>query len=111
MKKNDSEHAVIINGSTKLYGIVGNPLEHSFSPAMQTMAFQEQGINAVYLPFLSTPETFKKTIESLEHLGVQGFNVTVPFKQLILPYLHEISPTAKILQSVNTVIRTSTGWK
>ncbi len=100
-----------VNGSTKLYGIIGNPVKHSFSPAMQTQAFQAMDINAVYLPFFIQESELPGILNAFQITRLQGFNVTVPFKEKIIPYLSEISREAELLQSVNTVIRTATGWK
>ena len=110
MKMNNS-NKIKINGETKLYGIIGNPVKHSFSPGMQTTAFQTIGINAVYLPFQITEEELPNLLDSFSLINLQGFNVTVPFKQKIIPFLSEIDPDAKLLDSVNTVVRTKTGWK
>lgn len=99
-----------VNGSTALYGIIGNPVAHSFSPAMQTAALQAVGINAVYLPFLAQPGRLQPLLTAFLEIGLQGFNVTVPFKEEILPLLDEISPMARRLGSVNTVVRENNRW-
>src|SRR3989339_1936762 len=94
-----------VDGSTALYGIIGNPVAHSFSPAMQTAALQAVGINAVYLPFLAQPGRLQPLLTAFAEIGLQGFNVTVPFKEEILPLLDQVSPFAQRLGSVNTVVR------
>ncbi len=102
---------MLINGNTQIYGIIGHPVSHSFSPAMHTAAFQFIKKNAVYLPFDIPDEKLKEVISSFSLLNVQGFNVTVPYKERIIPYLDIISPEAEKLQSVNTVINSCEGWK
>ena len=102
---------ILINGKTQKYGLIGNPVSHSFSPDMQTKALQAISLNAVYLPFLVTERDLAKVPNAFELLGVQGFNVTVPFKEKIIPFLDQIDPDAKLLGSVNTVVKTESGWK
>ena len=78
---------------------------------MQTSGFQELGLNAVYLPFPTKKERLGDLLTAFSEIGLQGFNVTVPFKSDIIPHLDEVDPAALALGSVNTVIRTKTGWK
>jgi shikimate dehydrogenase len=102
---------LIVDGKTVLYGIIGNPVSHSFSPAMQTSAFQHLGINAVYLPFPTTESNLPHALDALYLLNIRGFNVTVPFKEKIVKHLPLLSDEVKLLGSVNTVVRTDNGWK
>jgi len=102
---------ITINGETALYGVIGNPVKHSFSPKMHSLAFQECGINAVYLPFLIQEIQLPQLLDAFTVSGVQGFNITIPFKEKIVPYLDLLSEEAAMLQSVNTVIQTAEGWK
>lgn len=102
---------VIVNGETRLYGIIGNPVSHSFSPAMHTLGFQQLGINAVYLPFPQQERNLDKLLDAFSITGVQGFNVTVPFKEKIIPYLDLVEDQARLIGSVNTVIKTGLGWE
>lgn len=99
-----------VNGKTEIYGIIGKPVNHSFSPQMQTQAFQTLGINAVYLPFPMEEESLPQLPQAFEITGVKGFNVTVPYKEKIIPYLDEVDADARLLGSVNTVVRTAKGW-
>lgn len=100
-----------IDGKTKIYGIIGHPVSHSFSPKMQTAAFQAIGENAIYLPFDIPENRLSDVLPAFRLLNIQGFNVTVPHKETILPFLDELSPEAKKLGSVNTVLATPGGWK
>jgi len=99
-----------IDGKTILYGIIGQSLAHSFSPAMQTRAMQEAGLNAVYLPFPIDQQKLPRLLEAFELIGLRGFNVTLPYKEAIVPWLDGLSGAAAVLQSVNTVKRTPQGW-
>ena len=100
----------MIDGSTKLYGIIGNPVKHSFSPKMHNPAFKEINLNAVYVPFLINENDLPSLLESFRITGVCGFNITVPFKEKIIPFLDDLSDEARLLGSVNTVKKTNKGW-
>ena len=88
----------------KLFAIIGHPVAHSLSPRFQQAAFEDVGLDAAYLPFDIAPEKLSEAIDALRTLGVSGFNVTIPHKEAIIPLLDEISPTARELGAVNTVI-------
>lgn len=92
-----------ITGYTGLYGIVANPIKHSFSPMMHNTAFQYLGIDDVYLAFEVKKEDFPQFIASARILPIKGFNVSMPYKVDILPYLDELTPEAKLCHAVNTV--------
>ncbi|HJU06265.1 MAG TPA: shikimate dehydrogenase [Nitrospiraceae bacterium] len=92
-----------INTHTQLCGLLGNPVEHSLSPAIHNAAFQKLGLNFVYLAF--RVEDLPAAIRGLRALGnVRGLSVTIPHKVAIIPYLDEIEATAKHIGSVNTVV-------
>lgn len=93
-----------INGKTKVFGIIGFPVSHSFSPALHNAAFRAKRINAVYASFEAPSERLKDAVRGLAALGICGVNVTIPHKQAILPLLDELSPGAKAIGAVNTVI-------
>ncbi|MBU1139662.1 MAG: shikimate dehydrogenase, partial [Proteobacteria bacterium] len=69
---------MVINGKTALYGIVGNPVAHSLSPAMHNAALADLDINGVYLPF-PAPD-IEAAITGIRGLGIQGVSVTIPHK-------------------------------
>jgi len=91
------------NGKTSVYGIIGNPISHSVSPYMQTQAFLKLKINAIYVPFEVQRGDISQVINSLKTLNIKGINVTVPYKEVILPYLDEIDQDALNIGSVNTI--------
>ena len=93
-----------INGNTKIYGIIGYPVKHSFSPKMLNAAFSKLKMNAVYLPFSVKPEEISQAIDGIRALNISGFNVTIPHKSSIIKYLDEITPIARKIGAVNTVI-------
>ncbi len=89
---------------TKLYGIIGNPVTHSFSPDYFSEKFHKQGLPYRYERFqLAKISELKDVLKANPNLV--GFNVTSPFKESILPYVSELSPEAQELQAVNTVVR------
>ncbi|MEG0593136.1 MAG: shikimate dehydrogenase, partial [Coprobacillus sp.] len=92
-----------ITGYTGLYGIVANPIKHSFSPMMHNTAFQTLGIDDVYLAFEVEDNQLDDYIKSVKTLNIKGFNVSMPYKLKIMEYLDEITEDAKLCQAVNTV--------
>lgn len=93
-----------LSGKSLVYGILGDPIAHSLSPLMQNYALQQQGIDAVYVPFLVRPSALPSAVEGLRALGVSGFNVTIPHKESIIPLLDHIDPSAQLIGAVNTVV-------
>lgn len=92
-----------INVKTKLLGLFGNPLAFTMSPLMHNTAFEQMGLNYLYIPFEAKKENFAETIKSLEYFNFVGGNVTSPFKETIIEYLDEIDEKAKIIGAVNTI--------
>lgn len=92
----------MINGHTQLFGIIGNPVEHSLSPAMHNAAFAELGMNGVYIPM--RPTDLAEGFRGLRSLGFIGVSVTVPFKVAIMEFLDAIDPVARNIGAVNTLL-------
>jgi shikimate dehydrogenase len=91
-----------INGSTELYGIMGNPVSHTLSPAMHNAAFRHLGLNKVYLPF--PVQDLGAAVIGLKALGVKGVSVTIPHKQAVIAHLDGIDPVAAKIGAVNTLV-------
>lgn len=87
-----------------LYGVIGCPIKHSMSPAIHNDAFKEKNIDGYYHAFHVEPSQLGESILALKTLGVRGFNVTIPHKISIIPYLDELDQTAGVVGAVNTVI-------
>jgi len=87
----------------KLYGVMGDPISHSMSPVMMNDLFDLYEMDAAYVPFHVTSDGLETAIKGLRAIGVAGFNVTVPHKTDIMPFLDEIDPLAKAIGAVNTV--------
>jgi shikimate dehydrogenase len=92
------------NHSTKIVGIIGHPIKHSFSPLMHNIAFELAGKNFIYLPFDVSPNNLKDALKGMIALGVKGFNVTLPLKEKILPLLKDVTEEANIIGAVNCVV-------
>ena len=90
-----------------IYGIIGNPLTQSLSPVMHNAAFQALEVNAVYKLFpLVDEEELKLFMEDLkeDNNPIFGINVTVPYKEKVMPYLDSIDPFAEKVGAVNTIV-------
>jgi shikimate dehydrogenase len=101
---------MLISGTTKLLGVIGNPVTHSLSPVMHNAALAELGSDFVYVAFPVVAEELEAAIAGFAAIGVQGFNITIPHKQAIMPLLQDISDDARAVGAVNTVWRTEQGW-
>ncbi|WP_423793402.1 shikimate dehydrogenase [Methanocaldococcus indicus] len=93
----------MINASTKLIGLIGNPVKHSLSPIMHNAAFKDKNLNYVYLAFEVDKDRLKYVIDGAKALGIVGFNVTIPYKVDIIKYLDELNEEAKLINAVNTI--------
>lgn len=93
-----------IKGSTRLIGLLGNPVKHSKSPHMHNLCFEKLGLDYVYMAFGIQDNLIGKSVDAMRILNFKGFNVTMPHKQRVMDFLDEISEDAKIIGSVNTVV-------
>jgi len=93
----------ILSGRTRIYGIIGCPVEHSLSPLIQNAAFDALKIDARYLAFSVKPEQIPQAIAGIRSLNIHGVNVTVPHKSSVISFLDEISPLAQLIGAVNTI--------
>lgn len=89
-----------------IYGIIGFPVEHSLSPFMHNTAFKELGVNAIYKFFPLKEDELDSFFADLKKSDspIFGLNVTVPYKERVIPYLDNITPFAKRAMSVNTIV-------
>ncbi len=93
-----------VSGKTKICALIGNPVEHTMSPAMHNAAFNELGLDFIYVPFRVLPEDLKAAVAGLKSLNVRGFNVTIPHKVAVIPLLDGLDPLAEKVGAVNTVV-------
>ena len=101
----------MINGDTGLVGLLGNPVRHSLSPAMHNAALQALQLNWSYLALPCTSQNLQGVLQGLRAVNCRGLNVTIPHKQDVVELCQELSPLAKRLGAVNTLIPIdSGGW-
>ncbi|MEW6408857.1 MAG: shikimate dehydrogenase [Nitrospirota bacterium] len=93
-----------ITGKTKIVGIFGYPIEHTFSPPMHNAAFNALGIDYCYIPFSVKPGTLATAVSSIRALNLKGVNITIPHKEKVIPYLDELDKEAEIAGAVNTIV-------
>lgn len=98
------ENVMMISGTTRLAGVIGCPIKHTLSPAMQNAALQACGIDAVYLPLGVEKNDLKKLIASLVAINALGANVTIPYKEKVLSCLDEVDEHARRIGAVNTIV-------
>ena len=89
----------------KKYLVIGNPIEHSLSPKLHNYWIKENNINAIYDKKLLDENNIQEVIEEVKNEKIHGINVTVPFKKSVIPFLDQLSPLAKEVQSVNTIFK------
>jgi shikimate dehydrogenase len=93
-----------IDGTTKLAGIIGSPLDHTLSPAMHNAVYEQLGLNWVYVPLpVTDSRDLPAVVAALRVLPFVGFNVTMPYKQDVLELCDEVAETARMAGAVNTV--------
>jgi 3-dehydroquinate dehydratase/shikimate dehydrogenase len=90
-----------ISRRTRVYGVIGNPIEHSLSPQLQNAGFRARAVDAIYLPFLV--RDLRDFLEAIAPLRIRGFSVTLPYKEAILRHLDDCDELAASIGAVNTV--------
>ncbi|MFN7147614.1 MAG: shikimate dehydrogenase [Myxococcota bacterium] len=95
----------MITGHTRVFGLVGHPVRHSLSPAMHNELFRRAGIDAIYVAFDVPPDRAGSVASAVRTLHLGGVNLTVPFKERVLPDLDRLSPSARLAGAVNVVLR------
>ncbi len=87
------------------YLVIGNPIEHSLSPLLHNFWIKKNNINALYEKQLLKGNEFEKILSDVRANKLHGINVTVPFKNTVIPFLDQLSDTAQKTQSVNTIFK------
>lgn len=93
-----------MSGKLRLAGVIGHPISHSKSPRLHGHWLKRYGIDGHYIPMDVAPDDLARTIELLPRLGFAGINVTLPHKEAVMALCDEITPRAKAVGAVNTVI-------
>ncbi|MBM7541701.1 shikimate dehydrogenase [Amphibacillus cookii] len=91
-------------------GLIGYPIQHSKSPWIHQQFLKQAGLSGEYILYEIHPDQFVEEIKQLKQLSLDGFNVTVPYKQKIIPYLDEIDDHAQTIGAVNTVVCRNGKW-
>ncbi len=101
-----------ISMTTKIYGVLGDPISHSLSPVLHNAAFENAGIDAVYVPFRVPKDALAATLDQLSWLGVQGLSVTLPHKEAVLGVTIRHDPPVSEIGAANTLYRDEEGlWR
>ncbi len=100
-----------MNDDIKVFGLFGFPLSHSLSPSMHNEALKALGIPGIYFAFERNKKQFLRLVRSKKKIILDGFNLTVPLKECVLPYLDSLDDSAKQAGAVNTVHRTGNHFR
>ena len=93
-----------ISGKTGLLGLIGSPVGHSGSPAMYNYSFEKLGLDYAYLAFDIKVDEVAKAMDAMKTFHMRGCNVTMPCKNEAVKYMDELSPAARIIGAVNTIV-------
>lgn len=92
-----------IDSYTQLTGVIGYPVKHSLSPAMQNAAFQALKLNWVYTAFEVAPERLHEAVSGMRGLNIRGLNATIPHKEALLPLVDDLTDAVRQIGAVNTL--------
>jgi len=93
-----------ISAKTQVYGVIGDPIEHSLSPTLHNVAFKELKLDCAFLAFKVKTGEVESAIRGMRGLGIRGLNVTMPHKEAVIAYIDEVDSAAKFLGAVNTIL-------
>jgi 3-dehydroquinate dehydratase/shikimate dehydrogenase len=96
-----------VDVATRIYGVVGDPIAHSLSPAIMNAAFRRENVNAVYLALHA--KTLKDLLTCIREIPIHGISVTMPYKEAILPQLDNTDSHTTKIGACNTVVRAQDG--
>ena len=93
----------MVDGKTQVLGVIGDPIEHTFSPAMHNAGLEALNLNYIYLPFHVKEERLGECIQGAKAMGIKGLNVTIPHKSNVMKHLDDIDQVASMIGAVNTI--------
>ena len=93
-----------IDGHTRLAAVVAKPIKHSISPFIHNTAFEKTAVNGVYLAWEIGAEDLEATVANIRRYNMFGINLSMPYKQEVIQYLDELTPSARLIGAVNTVV-------
>lgn len=94
----------MISGAARICGVIADPVGHTVSPAMHNAAFEQVGIDYLYVPFQVKKEELGKAIAGMRALNIRGLNVTIPHKVAVIPFLDDLDDLAQRIGAVNTIV-------
>jgi len=98
-----------LSGAAKLAGVIGWPVAHSLSPRLHGLWLHRHGIDGAYIPLAVRPEHLADALAALPKLGFRGVNLTVPHKQQALALVHDVTPAARRIGAINTIVIAADG--
>ena len=93
-----------LDGYTRLAAVVANPIKHSISPFIHNTAFEATATNGVYVAWEIETSDLEQTISNIRRYQMFGINLSMPYKEQVIPYLDELSDEARLIGAVNTVV-------
>lgn len=105
----DLYHFDDIDGGTRVYGVLGDPIEHSYSPLIHNAAFRAEQLNCVYLPLRVPPDDLVETLEEFTSLDLRGYSVTIPHKEAIVELATYPDDAVRAIGAANTLYRDDRG--
>lgn len=99
------------SATTRLLGLLGDPVAHSLSPTLHAAGIDALGLDLAYLAFGVTPADLPDAVVGLHALGALGANVTIPHKRAVVALASETSDAVQALGAANTLVRTPDGWR
>ena len=94
----------MISSKTKLFAVVGHPIDHSLSPLMQNASMKAINYDGVYLALNIHPNEIIKTLPVMGKIGFKGINLTIPHKEIVYNHLDFLDDSAQLFKSVNTIL-------
>lgn len=107
MDLRDTYRIDTVDAATQVYGVAGDPVEHSLSPVMMNAAFRRETVNAVYLSLHA--KSLKDLLACVRDIPIRGLSVTMPYKQAIVDELENSDPLTKLVGACNTLVRSADG--
>ncbi|MGT2928659.1 shikimate dehydrogenase [Streptococcus dentasini] len=93
-----------IDGHTRLAAVVAQPIKHSISPFIHNWAFDATGINGVYVAWDIPEADLEESVKNVRRYDMFGINLSMPYKQAVIPFLDELDQAAELIGAVNTVV-------
>ena len=98
-----TDHASVVSGTTRVCGIIGDPIEHSLSPVLHNTAYAEMNLDRVYVAFRVPAGGASAAVDAMRVLDLAGVSVTMPHKEAAAEACDVLTPAAEALRSVNTL--------